>query len=207
MNHIARLKFCPEQRDKSLALAANGDHLDLPRDGDVLDHSARPAGRRLDREQADLPAAKGQHRIQLGVGEQLVDALGSPGGGGDGQQSQALVNFCPARIIEARHDSGHMEDIACNAGGYYIALSEALVAAKASACSMPAFSSTSIIETDPLNLLATEIFSQPGQGGRIVIDHRDIVTFVRHQPGELLPNPAAAHDNNFHTTTFLVILT
>ncbi len=86
-----------------------------PGNADMAHRPPHELGRDFDLHQGHLALAEGQQRVQLGVRQQLIDALRTPGGYRDGDQPEPLVDLRPARIVQAADDPRHTVDRAGDA--------------------------------------------------------------------------------------------
>jgi len=104
------------------------------------------------------------------------------------------------RYISARRGSyrrattrGTRKMLRADARGDNISIIRGLVAAKASALSMPASIMTLRSNPTPRTVRAFKVRAQSGQGSRIAVDDHHLMTILHHEPAYLLAYPATTH--------------
>src|SRR5450759_3568405 len=116
MHQIARFEYQGRDCHERFFTPGNGDHTDLSWYRQFPHAVSFQIGRYLDSCQNNFAFAKAEDWVQIGMCKQLYDTLSAPMDQRYGLQAKAVVNFCPAGVVKARHHTGDLENITGDAG-------------------------------------------------------------------------------------------
>src|SRR3990172_397188 len=143
---------------------------------------------------------KGERWIEFSMQEQLADALCTPGGGGDCQQTQAAVDLCPARVIQARDYPRHPEHLARNARSDNVGIVGRARGCEGIRLLDPGFDHHIPVKAYASHFTPLKVCPQASKGKGIPIDDDHRMAFIGHEPAHLFADPTATHDDYFHGT-------
>src|SRR5271157_2299404 len=201
MHQITCAEFTPQGWQNSLAIPRDRNDIDLTRHGDLGDLTSNQVRRDFNRHQGNFAAPKTHGRIEVGMSQQFVDAVGAPDRHGDGYQPQAVVNFGAARVVQLGNDARHVEEVASDPSRHDVDVIRLAGGYKGIRLLDPGLDEHIPVEANTVQLMAFELGAHQGQIFGVRVDHRNVMPVSVHQPTELLAYPAASHDDHFHTAT------
>src|SRR5690606_8948687 len=133
------------------------------------------------------------------LGEQVVQRLvGGPADRGDGGYAEALEDLGTCRVVDASHDPLDAERLTGHARGDDVGVVAAADRREGEGLRDARVLHHLAVEPDALDPAAREVGAQPLEGGRVLVDHRDVVAALDQAVRQGRPDAAATHDDEVH---------